>query len=125
MTVSPKHAALAAKLVKMGADIDKRIDELYQVLVDIKDVTLPAIDEKISWYRVEDNDKKADAMEQDIRDNLKAIGANVFAVQKIARKIMDDSESLERGAGFLHTSSVNDRGTKMYTAANRRKGEPW
>jgi len=125
MTVSSKHAALANKLVKMNADIVKRIDELYAVLVDIKDKTLPEVNDKIGDLRFEDNDKKAAIMERDIRDNLKAIDANIFSVQKIARELVARAESLERAADLTHTHGSGKSSQLLYRAVTPQKGEEW
>jgi len=121
MTVSPKHAALAAKLVKMDVDINKHTEELFDILATTKNKTLPSIDEKTQWYRMEDSDKKAEVMENDIKANIKAVNENIFTIRKIALKLIDRAESLERAADHTHSYNGNDSSRKLYEATQRRE----
>ena len=125
MTVSPKHAALAAKMVKINTDITKHIDVYYTILEEVKNTILPAIEGKIRDYSYEESDRKAETMERDIKDTLRAISKNNFEIQKYARELIERGESLERAAEQVRMYNIGETEQRMYKAKIERSGEKW
>jgi len=125
MTVSPRHATLATKSVKINTDITKHIDVYYTILEEVKNTILPAIEGKIRDYSYEESDRKAETMERDIKDTLRAISKNNFEIQKYARELIERGESLERAAEQVRMYNIGDTDQRMYKAKVERSGDKW
>ena len=124
MAPSSKPQALGNRMERMDADVVARVDKFFDILGDMKDNTFRIYEEKIRDCKFVEDDKKARMLAADIEADLKATTQNIFAVQKYARELIAQAESLERAADSMYQRK-NDISTRLYTVVQQRSGEKW
>ena len=108
----------------MDADVVIRVDKFFDIIEEMKNSTFRVFEGKIRDYAFIEDDRKARMLAADIEADLQATTQNIFAIQKYARELIAQAETLERAADGLYTRK-NDIGTRLYHAVQRRSGEKW
>ena len=123
MVAVSKHAILAMKLERQRADLEKRLDAFSDTLKEIREVTLPALNERARDLDWEQDDRRAIKIESGIRDDIRLINQNIFLVRRFAYEIAEIAESVERESNFTYHSSQDvDQTLYRVTEGRRERG---
>lgn len=108
----------------MDADVVIRVDKFFDIIDEMEKTTFPIFENKIRDYRFVEDDKRARGLAADIEADLAATTQNIFAIQKYARELVAQAETLERAADRLYMRK-NDIGSRLYSDVQKRSGEKW